>query len=406
MAYPDLTEAVVTVAASDTARFFKRDANYVCSGDSEDGGDEHIINLALSRHKTVLLLPGTFWIRSPIVLQSDRALVGSGVDVTTIKLIRDYPSEWVSIISGNELSNVTLRGFTVHGNANQNAMTTGIEIRNSSNVLIESVKITDVTEYGIRCPYSSYVTIDNCNIVNTAFRVNLGIYIHGYFESPASTVRVTRCRLSRCNDAVDLSAINNALIAQNIIDDTINIGILCYSCYSSVISGNIVRGAGMPISAQNGSSNIIVGNTVRECGFAGNLFGAYSPGITLYLERYSIVDGNTVFRSRGKGIHIEGCNDCLIINNTVVGASQASNNIYDNIFLTTSHYCSLFNNICRKGAFPNLPRYGIRINSGTNNVVVGNNLYDSGQSGDLSDVGTNTRKRSNIGLAGGWLPDS
>ena len=52
-------------------------------------------------------------------------------------------------------------------------------------------------------------------------------------------------------------------------------------------------------------------------------------------------------------------------------------------------------------------RYGINISgaSSDHNMVEGNNLYDSGRTGDLNDAGANTHMRDNLSNAGAWLAD-
>lgn len=65
----------------------------------------------------------------------------------------------------------------------------------------------------------------------------------------------------------------------------------------------------------------------------------------------------------------------------------------DNIYIADNSNSNVIQgNICRKGEYTNLPRYGIRINSADcdNNMVTNNDLYNSGVSASFSDAGTST----------------
>lgn len=147
-------------------------------------------------------------------------------------------------------------------------------------------------------------------------------------------------------------------------------------------------------------------NKIMGCHFEDN---GYGPSI--YSDFNEIVH-NTIKRSLWVGIFLDGACNNLISGNIVLESSQYIN--LDTQQITVDGPSDdpgddniIANNIVRKGSLTNKPDYAIKILTSycNRNVIHGNDLYLGGDTGDISDSGTNTRKRDNIGNSGAWLTD-
>ena len=97
----------------------------------------------------------------------------------------------------------------------------------------------------------------------------------------------------------------------------------------------------------------------------------------------------------------------MISSNVVHTTSQEENNRWSSIYVEYSENLVIEGNRCYVGDEANKPKYGIYIDSTCQRIMVhGNNLYQSGVTGDLYIAsGTNTKARDNIGNNGEWLSD-
>ena len=171
-------------------------------------------------------------------------------------------------------------------------------------------------------------------------------------------------------------------------------------CTFVTISDNVIVGnddQGLHLYYSN--NNTITGNTVEGNG---------SNGIFLSVSNNNSITGNTVEGNSGHGISLfDSSNNNTVIGSTCIANSQSADNTYDNIYLLNSDYNLVSSNICRQGSLANQPKYGINVSNAAcdHNMIEGNSLYDSGQTGDLNDAGTNTHKRDNLSKVGAWLAD-
>jgi len=102
------------------------------------------------------------------------------------------------------------------------------------------------------------------------------------------------------------------------------------------------------------------------------------------------------------GIRLYSGDNSAVCANTVVGNSQNTHNAYDGIFLeSSSNHNNIQGNTVRRGTGTNKQRYGINIASGSNNLVINNDLYQAGVTADNCDSGTGTIFRNNR-LTSGW----
>ncbi|MEM1606192.1 MAG: right-handed parallel beta-helix repeat-containing protein [Fervidicoccaceae archaeon] len=394
---PDVGDVFVTVAASDTPDSIKMFADYKCTGKPDVGGDEAVIGEAVSNNVSVLLLPGTFWLSDPVSIPSNRLIQGFG-HATVVKAKSGYGDK--PLLSLSSATDVVVRGLTLDANSSY----TGVSIDRCSRVVLDNVVVKDVVSKGIGVTDSDNVDVRNCDVINSSFRYYFGVYFYGSSRR-ISNIRVIGCRVIMGGRGINIERCDRAVVSENVVEDQDNAGIFCSSLYSSVISKNVISKTGFGIYEIGGMYNAIVGNSIQGSGYLWSGCSPFTQGMFVYGEKFTVISGNTVFRSKGHGIHIQSCEGVIVSNNVVVASSQTSNNSCDNVYIVASNYCLVSGNIIRKGDEANKPRYGLYV-TGSYNVIEGNNLYDSGVSGDISDAGTNTRKRDNVGLTGAWLTDS
>jgi len=173
-----------------------------------------------------------------------------------------------------------------------------------------------------------------------------------------------------------------------------------YVDYSFIQNVYSRRHSDYGIFLENSDFNTIVGNTCRW----------NTRGIYLYNSSSNTIVGNTCRENGEEGIYLDASSNNTVSGNTLTENSQDVDNTYDDIFLYDSDYNNIQGNTCRRGGELNKPRYGINISNDNcdRNCLIGNDLYDSGSTGDLNDVPTTnpTLKHDNRNLAGtGWLAE-
>jgi parallel beta-helix repeat protein len=179
--------------------------------------------------------------------------------------------------------------------------------------------------------------------------------------------------INSCIDAIDVKMV------RSVISDN-----SCMNCSGTEIS---VTGAGS--SANVGivvSNNTIFGDTVTA---------STSPGILVTAD-YASVTGNIVSSKGGHGISLVGAVN-VISDNTL-----RDNDFFDATLFDGINVAGNLNQIKNNTSRPTTggaskQRFGINIASGSSNVVT-ENLLDANKSAELSDSGTNTVIKRNIGF--------
>ena len=352
----------VLVAAADTPSDLKGRADFIGTGDSTNGGDELTIADALSASNTVILMPGTFWVTHvseqtySILLASGKTLMGSGV--SSVIKIRNSENATLFVLQNSDIAagnnRIAILNLKIDGNrANQ---------ASGGNYGIQMTKVgVDSTELGAQ--------IEGCWIEN------LRTYGIGLTSSYNSIIRGNFVRY--CSRGIMLSASHNSIVANNHSSTNTNDGIH--------LEGAATR-------------NVVIGNYCHT----NTTYGVYVVG------SFNIIEGNYCYKNLQSGIYLDTSNSNLIKGNFCTENSQEANNTYYGIGLLTSDYNSIQGNTCRQGALANKPSYGIAIQTtGCDyNMIHGNDLYDSGTTGDLLDNGNGTLKRDNRALTGSsWLAD-
>lgn len=132
---------------------FEINVNEDCSIHS-GGDDTDLVQAAINTGLPVVIPPGLYNVDDTlgdgdldvICLKSGTHLRGAGMDVTVLKL----GSRGGHILSGNDVTNVSITDLTLEGNLNQSLSGThGIRLGNATNVRIRNVMIRETRGYGI-----------------------------------------------------------------------------------------------------------------------------------------------------------------------------------------------------------------------------------------------------------------
>ena len=367
-------DVVLAVAAADTPADLKNGADYVGDGSTTMGdvaGDEEEINTALGEAHTVMLMPGTFWVNDPILLATGQTLQGSGAG-TVIKIRNGKDADLNVITNSDRIDgnlDIYLADFKIDGNqVNQTAGSQrGIDFNGVTHWRIEGVTTDALRGNGIRSRNGSYGQIYKCYISNSR-APGSGIYIYD------THIEVSQCSITGNGGyGIEQSNAHYVKITGCHIWNNARSGIELFANHGEVADNEIWGNSQSGIYVDHASNCKVYGNTV----WLNQLMG---------IDLATYVD------------HIE------VSNNFVHSNSQAMDNTFDNICLSRADYCLIQANICRRGTEANKPRYGINIAGAAaeGSVIVDNDLYDSGSTGDINDAGTGTLKQNNRDLAGNW----
>lgn len=367
--------ATKVVAASDSLESSKQAADYIC-----DGLDDQVqIQAALDTLPTtggeVLLLDGTHNTTAAITMDSYQTLRGCGRNTILTS------DQWIDVISatgssGTEKEGILIADLCINGQ--------GGCIDNGINwTYVDKSKINNVWPIE---NYSSSIYLNNSdkNEIIGNWSINpdeQGIYLNlgsirnivvGNFVIGAGDANIF------CNNNSNY----NTITGNNV--HTANRAIEIYGSEACTVSGNVCEGQNLTgIYLMEAYHNTITGNTI---------FGSGKVGIELGSASSNNISGNTCRENGRYGIEIYNSHNNAITGNNCQANSQTTDNTYDNIYLELSGYNLISNNICRQGAETNQPRYGINISTATceYNSIIGNDLYNSGETGNLNDIGTLT----------------
>lgn len=388
--------ATVVVAANDSSAESKLQADYVC-----DGTDDHVeIQAALDALPgggEVLLLEGIYYIEVSLALDSNQTLKGCGKNTVLTTTTADLDIVTATGGDGTELTGILIADLCVDGAAGGAVNGVGIFWTYVDYSKILNIWSQNNGEHNIR--------LTNCDfngIIGNTCQGNAcsGIWLH---FSNNNTIVGNACQ-GNANDGIYLYASNNNTIVGNTCQGNAYGGIsLDDASNNNTIVGNTCQGNTQDgIYAYDSHNNTISGNTCQ---------GNTSEGIYLDDVENNTMSGNTCQGNSYNGIYVDSSKNNNIVGNVCLENSQDADDTYDNIFLVNNSDYNLINgNICRQGVLANTPRYGINISDDTcdRNCLIGNDLYDSGSTGDLNDVPTTnpTLKHDNRNLAGtGWLAE-
>lgn len=385
-----IVPVTLVVAASDSLDPTR--ADYQCNGVNDHVEIQAAIDALLATGGEVQLLDGTYNVQATINLDSNQTLRGCGrntilttatANLVFLSAVGGSGTEKIGIvitdlqIDGATISDIGIYfeyvdySFVqnVYSRRHTGGLKCGIYLLNSDFNRIANNTCQENTSYGIHIR-GEHNTVTG----NTCTGNQHGIYLWtGY-----NTVTGNICQGNTLN-GIDLSPTNN-----------------------NTVTGNTCAGNGKNgIDLSGSDNNTISGNTCHENN---------EHGIYLYLSDNNVFSGNNCQGNAKNGFRIDTSNHNVISGNNCQANSQAVDNTYSNIDLDDSDYNLIVGNVCRQGALAGKPKYGINVSADNcdRNCLIGNDLYDSGATGDLNDVPTTnpTLKHDNRNLAGtGWLAE-
>ena len=392
----DLRTATFVVAASDSEH--KYEADYFCDGTNDQVQIQAAIDALPATGGEVFLLDGTYNVEVALALDSYQTLRGCGRN--TILTTTTATLDIIMATGGSETEKlgILIADLCVDGDAGGATSHTGIKWAYVDYSKISNTWIVDNGEHGIFLDFSDFNEIVGNYVLDSTLS---GIRLQ---DAHKNTVAAN---IAEGNDyGIDLTTMSSTcgenIVAGNTCQGNDTAGISLYEANDCTVSGNTCLGNttyGIALSVayrDTITGNIIQGNTL--------------DGIYSWSEAFDCVISSNVIRLNGHhGIYLCGGHN-NVIGNLLLENSQTTDAAYDNIFVEDSGYNLISGNICRRGGETNKPRYGINIsNDGCDrNCLIGNDLYDSGSTGDLNDVPTTnpTLKHDNRDMAGtGWLPE-
>jgi parallel beta-helix repeat protein len=163
---------------------------------------------------------------------------------------------------------------------------------------------------------------------------------------------------------INLLNVSNCVIEDNIVLNSMNVGIILENASNNLIINNTVsgHGEGGVWILHFSNDNQIINNTISD-----NDIG---DGINIDNSQENLIFNNVVCRNRGSGISVWPSNKSILfhpINNQVI-----NNTVYDNNY------------------------YGINLEYGKNNLISNNIIYDNNQGGLLVEQSSNSTIKGNF----------
>jgi len=350
--------ATLVVAASNSSDRGRAQADYVCDGVNDHIEIQAALDVLPATGGEVFLLDGTYYIEASLVLSSYQTLRGCGRNTILTTTTANLDIITATGGAGTEKVGILIADLCVDGAAGG--------VANDEGILWTYVDYNKIVNVWSQNNKENGIHLDNCdsnNLIGNTCRLNspgYGIFL-GYGGSCHNTIQGNVCQ----GNAQDISL---------------------YDADYNTVAGNTCDAPGLyGINLYTSDGNTISDNTCRS---------KTDNGIDINTSNNNIVRGNVCYGNRTIGIHIINSDHNIISGNICQESSQAADNTYDNIYVITSDYNLITCNRCRQGILANQPRYGINIESGTKNIVQGNDLHDAGKTANFNDAGTCTIVKS------------
>lgn len=261
-------------------------------------------------------------------LKNNVNIIGSGINSTIIKQPNSINGD---VISGNTLSNIVIRDFSIDGNkANNPTGDNGISL-----VDISNINITRVSSFNNKLKGFA-ISDSGSNIV---------------FDSIES--------YSNDQDGIGLAS------------GTTGSGKICKNIFitNSYIHDNTIYGIGLvvPTNAYSQTENVSIINNriINNASYGIEIFGAKAP----------IIIGNHIEKSGNHGIDLGSVGDdaFLVTNATIIG-NIIKNGATQGIRVQSASGSRIIGNRCFDDQAVKTQTYGIGINAGSQNLIMGNDL--------------------------------
>jgi parallel beta-helix repeat protein len=311
------------------------------------------------------------------------------------------------------LSIVACDGGVVEGgeykNTNGTAHQAGIDLEPNGSYVVQNIKVVGARllnndGYGLQCSGKQ-------NIISGCYASgNIG----GYYMSNDENTLDENYAVSNTGDGIFVVSCLATKIINNIVKGCVNGVVLQSSANESVVANNQIKdNTGYGVKVDRAKNNKIGSNS-----FKNNVASVYMTGQSGQLSTGNVIDNNQCLYGTGNGIRFDSfcdfnvikgnnvsfngtagirliaSNNNAILDNLCVDNSQSADNTYENIFLdTTSANNNVQGNTCRMVSATLRPKYGLRAGtSSTGNLIVNNDLLNSGATSNLSDTSTTNVK--------------
>jgi len=257
----------------------------------------------------------------------------------------------------------------------------GIFLQKSNNNTISNNLITDVTTHqGIYFDSSSNNTIADNTISNTP----IGMYLDYDFPDPQSSYNnISNNAFYQNGDGIDIFSDYNTVIGNEIKWNGLGISV---QADSNILANNLVnnnRNYGISIG---GDGNVLTNNTANNDTNAFYLGGGYG---------YNTFTNNSAYNNSYAGFNVNSGDSVGAVNNTFIG-NVVKNNGRGFYFVRASEYNRITNNIADNNSYCGIclisryknstiannivsnSKYGIMIDSCSNDVLANNTIYNSG----------------------------
>lgn len=345
--------ATVVVAAADSRDPSRADFK-VPEGSTEA---QTVINQAIAALPSVggkvVLMEGTYLVNGGIVLPSNvhlELLAGA-----TIK-IADGVSSGFNVISNSDPTNgnvnVVVSGSgVIDGNrANVTGTHHGVYFAKVAGGVVCNLRVRSMTGSGVYLYGCS-----RCDVSGCLCEENGGSGIYQYYGD-RNVLRGNVCR----------SNVGNGIYSR-------------YALYYAIIGNVCIDNGGNGLDARNGSGVEITGNVLNYNAGSGGYFDTLG---------WSLIGGNVAYSNQLHGLQAN-LYECGLTNNVCSTNSQSGTGNADNINVIGTRN-NIQGNLCRRGDIGVYASYGIRVVSGTDNLVCNNDCYLGGSTGGIYNAGTGT----------------
>lgn len=239
----------------------------------------------------------------------------------------------------------------------------------SGGVLAQNtITCTNPQQVGITQEFGPSVIIAD-NVISGA--LSYGIFVHGNMKpDQTGTSRISNNRISGAiqagvcanNDAGRLALIGNEITACQV--GLYLISVRNFAVTSNTIFGNTTFGAHIA----HGQRGTIVGNI-----FQGN------RGSGLFLEQCDAIaaTGNAIHENAEHGLLMQRTSNCSATGNVVGENSQKANDAFHNVWISIGSDRNIVSgNVTYQGDASAKPHYGIRVDSGSHNMLEANLAQD------------------------------
>ena len=262
---------------------------------------------------TVLLPAGRY--KARVVARSGVGLAGEGTGATVLVAPPSDGKTASYALFGSGVAEVTVRDLTVVADGAKVFWPAGIRFSGSSGVRVTRVAVTGSTHgQGLVFDEQPGPGRDN-TVTDSVFRdSDQGVVADN------DGVRISGNLVENCKYGISLeyASPHEAVVSGNVVDGkgrAGTVGIRALSATSSIVAGNVVRGAEVGIYVKEKSARLTVsGNRVS---------GAARIGIQAEHSSFLTISGNAVEDSGGAGIHADSTSDSAISGNHVTGSGGA-----------------------------------------------------------------------------------